>query len=144
QTVSHRESPPSLDLTASDAVWNLASGDSQTALENEPQPQQRSPLRRPSCKLAQRPYIKETTSGSSAYTRPTPAPPHFPRREWFFEPLSMPRAESFSIHWQTIVWWSIHPLLQRGESTDGGQWRSLFVSLPRHRQSRQAHRFRFA
>src|SRR5439155_24652868 len=30
-----REIPPSLDLTASDAVWNLASGDSQTALENE-------------------------------------------------------------------------------------------------------------
>jgi len=38
----------------------------------------------------------------------------------------MPRAESFSIHWQTIVWWSIHPLLQRGESTDGGPYSYRF------------------
>src|SRR5439155_16513660 len=34
-------------------------------------------------------------------------------------PLDVPRAASFSIHWQTIVWCSIHPLLQRGRQMAG-------------------------
>ena len=35
--------------------------------------------------------------------------------------FGVPRAESFSIHWRTIVWWSIHPLLQRGSTNGGAQ-----------------------
>src|SRR5437016_13976536 len=52
-----------LSISQLQMQFGIASGDSQTALENEPQPQQTSPLRRASCKLAQLPYIKETTLG---------------------------------------------------------------------------------